>query len=363
MKHWIKAYAKSARSSDVFVGRPDHAQLVAVGLFGEAGSVLAEVKKRQREQDVYPRYLDALGEELGDTLWYWVRLTELVDRPLLDKVAREGANPRRRPLMMSALELGTAAGHIIGVLNRGGQSELRDYLISVWTALQRIAIAAGTTLERCAYDNVRKTQSRWPAEAKRAGWPRPSAYQPLFDSGFPREDQLPRKLDVEFIERRRGVRKQVVLRINDINVGSRINDNITDADFYRYHDIFHLSHATFLGWSPVVRDLLRCKRKSQPEIDENQDGARAVIIEEAISALVFSRAKHMRYFEDATQVDYDLLKMIAELVRSYEVEVVPMWQWERAILEGYRIFRALKANGGGHVSLSLTERFIKYRRR
>ena len=51
--------------------------------------------------------------------------------------------------------------------------------------------------------------------------------------------------------------------------------NIADADGYRYHDIFHIANAVFLGWSPVVRALLRCKRKSQPHIDENEDGARA----------------------------------------------------------------------------------------
>ena len=111
----------------------------------------------------------------------------------------------------------------------------------------------------------------------------------------------------------------------------------------------------------MIRDLLRCKRKSSPELDENQDGARAVIIEEAISALVFSRAKHAHYFEGARQVDYDLLKSIAEFVRGYEVEVVPVWQWERAILEGFRVFHRLKSQHGGHVALSLTRRTLQYR--
>ena len=97
-------------------------------------------------------------------------------------------------------------------------------------------------------------------------------------------------------------------------------------------------------------------------MDENQDGARAVIIEEAISAVVFSRAKHAHYFESATQVDYDLLKIIAEFVRGYEVEAVPTWQWERAILEGSAFFVGSESNHGGRVSVSLRQRSLKYRK-
>jgi hypothetical protein len=132
-----------------------------------------------------------------------------------------------------------------------------------------------------------------------------------------------------------------------------VTDNILDPDGYRYHDIFHFSHAVSLGWSPVTRALLKCKRKSQPAIDENEDGARAAALEEAISALVFSRAKMMRYFEDATQVDYDLLKSIQEMIQGYEVQSIPVWQWEHAILEGYRVFRLLTQNQGGAVKWDL----------
>jgi len=357
---WVAAYARNAKHSDIFVGRPDHQLLLAAGLLGEAGSVLAEVKKRQREQDVYPGYLDSLGEELGDALWYFIRLVDLIDRPMLASIAGERSRATRRPALTSALDLGAAAGAIISHLRRGDRFALREPLQAAWEALERVARTAGTTLEQAAAQNLSKTQSRWPRERSRPNWPRPTDYYPLFDKGLPVEDWLPRQLEIEFIERNRGLRSQVVLRVNSINVGSRINDNISDPDHYRYHDIFHLSYAVFLGWSPVIRDLLRCKRKSRPELDENQDGARAVIIEEAISALVFSRAKHARYFDGAMQVDYDLLKSIAEFVRGYEVEVVPAWQWERAILEGFRIFRLLRANRGGHVSLSLTDRSIDY---
>jgi NTP pyrophosphatase (non-canonical NTP hydrolase) len=357
---WLLAYAKAARASDKFSGRADHAQLISAGLFGEAGSVLAEVKKRQREEDVYPDYLGALGEELGDCLWYFVRLADECDPALLRVLARQHVRASRRPALSSALHLGVAVGRVIAAVESNDRAALKGALYDTWRALERVAAGTRMTLQQAADANLFKTQSRWPLESARPGWPRPSDYYPLFDTDMPREERFPRELEIEFIERGKG-RKQVILRCNGINVGARINDNISDLDFYRYHDIFHLSYAVFLGWSPVIRSLLRCKRKSDQNLDENEDGARAGIIEEAISAVAFSRAKHKRFFQDASQIDYDLLKNIGEFVRGYEVDAVPTWQWERAILEGFRIFRLLKANRGGHVALSLTDRSLKYR--
>ena len=95
-------------------------------------------------------------------------------------------------------------------------------------------------------------------------------------------------------------------------------------------------------------------------IDENQDGARAAIFEEAISAIVFTHAKQTSFFEGAEQIDYDLLKQIQGFIRGYEVEEVPLWQWEVAILEGYRLFRLLRSGHGGQVSWDLRRRTIDW---
>ncbi len=358
MKHrWLLDYAKEARASDLFANDPEHARLLAVGLFGEAGSVLAEIKKRRREEGVYPDYLGALGEELGDCLWYFVRLCDERDRPLLRALAQQPALATRQPVLRSALRLGAAVGRVVLAIESNDAMLLREGLTDVWRSLERVAASAGMTLRGAADANLYKTQARWPIESTRRDWPRPTDYYPLFDAKELREEQLPRELEIEFIER---AKDQVILRCNGINVGSRLTDNITDSDHYRYHDIFHLSYAVFLGWSPVIRALLRCKRKRNRQLDENEDGARAGIIEEAVSAVIFARAKKKQFFKDASQVDYDLLKSIAEFVRGYEVAAVPAWQWERAILEGFRVFRQLRANRGGHVTLSLTDRTILY---
>ena len=41
-----------------------------LGLFGETGSLLSEVKKKQRDRASYLGYAAAVSEELGDVLWY-----------------------------------------------------------------------------------------------------------------------------------------------------------------------------------------------------------------------------------------------------------------------------------------------------
>jgi hypothetical protein len=167
-------------------------------------------------------------------------------------------------------------------------------------------------------------------------------------------------MEIEFLERMRKGKPVVILRSMGLNIGDRLTDNIEEADEYRYHDVFHFGYAAFLGWSPVTRGLLRSKRKSRPHVDENEDGGRAQVIEEAISALVFSRAKELRFFDRLDHLDFELLKNIQELVKGYEVERVPLWQWERAILRSYEVFRRLKAERGGRVAIDLHRRRLDY---
>lgn len=48
-----------------------------LGLFGETGSLLSEVKKKQRDQVSYAGYQQSVLEEFGDVLWY---LAAVADR-------------------------------------------------------------------------------------------------------------------------------------------------------------------------------------------------------------------------------------------------------------------------------------------
>jgi MazG C-terminal domain len=127
--------------------------------------------------------------------------------------------------------------------------------------------------------------------------------------------------------------------------------------------VFHLAYAAILGWSPVLRSLFKVKRKSDPEVDENQDGARANLIEEGIATWIFNHGVRNHDFRNMASLDYALLKAIRELVIGYEVEDRPLWQWEWAILEGFRIFREIKKpeNRGGVVIADLEAHTIAFR--
>lgn len=351
---WLHEFADLAAKTDRFVGKDDHAALLAAGLIGEAGSVVAELKKARREREAYPVYRDRMMEEVGDFLWYFVRLAAVVAPGLLDELQgpdQELVQAADGPQLTTHLDFGASVGEVLAAVSASTHSDAKASLRRTWALLNVISNDSNVSLRDAADRNTAKTRSRWPGEKR---------YAALFDDGFPVEEQLPRRLQVEFLERSRGAQNAVILRCNDINFGDRLTDNIEDPDGYRFHDIFHFAYAVHLGWSPVVRALMRTKRKSDPKLDEAQDGARASIIEEAVSAIVFSRAKQLKFLEGLDHVDLDLLKTVKEFVEGFEVASVPLWQWEAAILDGYRIFRALRAGPGGRVTLDLNNRSLTY---
>ena len=345
---WLTEYSEAAARTDRLVGEPNHTEILTAGLFGEAGSVLAELKKEDRERQAYPAYRNRLVEELGDLLWYLVRFSTAAAQFKLASLDPPVHPPQQRNerVLDRALVLGAAIGELCALQQEEGKVG-EERLQAVWDALFRVAVGAGISLYDAAQQNLAKIRSRWPREHQ---------FIPFFDDSFEEWEQLPRKLHVEFRQIERSGTKVVILRCNGLNFGDRLTDNIEYPDFYRFHDVFHFAYAVYLGWSPVMRSLLNCKRKSDPRLDENQDGARARIIEEAISAVVFSRAKEMEFYRGIGHVDYDLLKTIREFVRGFEVEQAPLWQWEKAILQGYRVFRALRDNNGGNVTLDMLNR-------
>lgn len=349
---WFQEFAATAAKTDSFTGKPDHTALLAAGLIGEAGSVVSELKKARRERDAYPVYRERMVEEVGDFLWYFVRLVAVVAPDLLREfqVPEPIALPKADQLT-AHLDFGASVGEVLAAISSSNHADIAPRFHRTWALLTVICSDARVSLRDAAERNAAKTRSRWPDEKH---------YAPLFDEAFPVEEQLPRRLQVDFLERPRGTQKAVILRCNEINFGDRLTDNIADPDGYRFHDVFHFAYAVHLGWSPVVRALMRTKRKSDSKIDEAQDGARAGIIEEAVSAIVFSRAKQLKFFEGLDHVDLDLLKTVKEFVEGFEVETVPLWQWETAILDGYRVFRSLCAGPGGRVTLELGTRQLTY---
>ena len=148
--------------------------------------------------------------------------------------------------------------------------------------------------------------------------------------------------------------------VDSKQIGNELTDNSYFTDGYRFHDIFHFSYAAILGWSPVTRSNLRCKRKSHLLIDEVEDGGRAIAIEEGISALVFSYAKDHEFLAGISTIDYQLLKTIKNMTIHLEIAQKSLGHWEKAIIMGYEVWRQVKNNRGGVVIVDLDSRSIIY---
>lgn len=184
----------------------------------------------------------------------------------------------------------------------------------------------------------------------------------FFDENFKKAEQFPRSFTLKFNE----------VGINDINevsvlfncerqLGDVINDNSYENDFYRYHDIFHYTFATLLGWSPCARAMMKRKRKSNLQYDRVEDGARAIITEEAISIIIFNEAKRKKFFSAAnSKVSKTTLKIIKGMTENFEVRIRSVEEWENAIKKSYEMFRLLIKNKGGYVQFDAVQHSIKY---
>jgi hypothetical protein len=223
---------------------------------------------------------------------------------------------------------------------------------NVFSEILWVANRVGISLEDAALGNLRKTQSRWPAQR---------LLPKRFDRRYPQYERLPTRISVDIIEERLADNNYFVYQVcNGINIGDRITDNISDPDEYRFHDVFHYAYAAVLGWSPVLRSLFKTKRKSKKRVDEGQDGARAILIEEGVSAIVFNEAKQSAFFERVGRgkLSFDLLKTVRQFVEGYEVDVMPYWAWEDAILQGYEAFRFLRRHRRGTVTVRRRELLV-----
>lgn len=247
-------------------------------------------------------------------------------------------------------ETGTVLTHYKKQLRDGSADpafrvQMREELGDVLWYVSAAAHHLGLDLEDLATANLSKITDRWrrtPAEAI------------PFDAGLDDHEQLPRHADFVFtLTKDSNGRETSVLTLDGVAVGDPITNASHIADGYCFHDIFHLAYAAVLGWSPVMRSLLKRKRRSNPETDEAEDGGRAIAIEEGISALVFSYASRHRYLDGKNHVDNDLLDVIHGMVAHLEVGAHRAADWEKAILTGFTAWRALRRLGGGTVHFDL----------
>lgn len=171
------------------------------------------------------------------------------------------------------------------------------------------------------------------------------------DSGFPHHERFPPHMEVIIWQPEPGTAR---MTINGQVVGDPLRDNNFQEDGYRFHDVFHVAHAAFLGWSPVLRASLRLKRKSIPDVDHTEDGGRAIVTEEGIVAMVFSYARNRDFLLGATALDPDLLLRIREMTSHLEVHARTPSDWERAILAGFQTWRRTRNWKGIRIDADLT---------
>ena len=76
---------------------------------------------------------------------------------------------------------------------------------------------------------------------------------------------------------------------------------------------------------------------------------------------MFDYAKGASFFDGVDTMDYSLLRTIKSLTSHLEVTRCSTAQWERAILDGYRVWREVRQNEGGTVIGDLISRSIAYR--
>lgn len=262
-----------------------------LGIVGEAGSVISELKKNIRDGDSYTSFKKKLKEELGDVLWY----------------------------------------------------------------LSTLASTNDLDLEEIAIENLKKTHDRFSEEDL--------SKLERFDFQYPKTECFPDEFEIEFIpiNNENGKKKvQIINKSDESTIGDPLTDNTYNDDGYRFHDIFHFGYVAYLGWSPVVRKLLNLKRKSNKEIDENEDGARAQITEELVSLYIYNHAQDHQLLKYSNSIDTEVLKTVQQLTSNIEVKDCTAKHWETAILNSYKIFDKLTQNNGGRVLVSLKNRELFY---
>ena len=429
----IHDYLSEAHKTDWLpTGELRHDINPRLGLAGEVGLLFTALKKEVRENRPTAAATKAtIQDELGDILWYSVTvakragldfqsdvlLANLIQIQSQGRSVRDAPAPLRRGVLESGGELetelrkGPEAVESFGRYQQlafsmswlTSKNALVPYLARIWSNAGQLltpfgssrrlehskindpnlvsralgdimwyvagfASVYGLDLDEVATENIRKIQSAFPSEDQKT----PTA---LYDEGHEVLEQFPRQFNVDFVE---ADSETAVMLINGVRVGDPLTDNAYSTDHgdrqvidgYRFHDSIHLAFVAVLGWSPVIRKLMMCKRKSEPKIDEVEDGARARIVEEMIVKIAHTHAVKVdrnSLLDESKRVNLNLLKDIVGLAEGLEVaggrvgyEACKYWEWEKAILDGFRIYNQLRRCRRGRVSLDLERRSVKF---
>ncbi|SFQ79854.1 MazG nucleotide pyrophosphohydrolase domain-containing protein [Hymenobacter arizonensis] len=265
--------------------------------------------------------------------------------------------------LLGYLGLAGEAGSVLTTLKklmRDGEGfgsfagRLTEELGDVLWYVAAIASHNDISLEEIAHRNLLKVRDRF-QEIELNSLPR---FDELYDERFPDS------FVVNFVEQQQEGFLTVSMRweneAGSLELGDPLTDNSRLPNQYRYHDVFHLGHIAFLGWSPVLRHLMKLKRKSDPIALDAEDRGRPQVAEEAITLIVYNYAKGNKMLRKSDRVDTDLLNTIQQLVVDLEVAQVSSFQWEQTIIASYQVFHQVVENKGGRVLVSPKDRRLEY---
>jgi hypothetical protein len=365
-----------------------------------------------------PQPNDEITEELGDTLWYCFSLAQAINDEPFDILAADiealrceiGSANRRAEEIATSLDPARRAAFLEAARSfppAGGYTFADDQLLAFKTrrtegqVLLEVSLAVlwklGAELLRSTLPNseirLNKNVADRPARIVlgEIAWhlsAMASLYDlslneviefnchkvgfrsergpntPLHDEDRAANERFPRVFEVGFI---RIGPKQSRMYVDGKPLGDDLTDNFYDDHGYRFHDVIHLALITHLGWSPVVRAMMKRKRKSQNDrVDEVEYGGRAQVVEELVIKAIHlegdKQAKAAgrciigtptRLFPHKSLINFKLLKTLRTYVEGLEVAKNASWEWEDAIFEACDIFYRLICEKQGTVHVDL----------
>jgi NTP pyrophosphatase (non-canonical NTP hydrolase) len=229
--------------------------------------------------------------------------------------------------------------------------ELGDILWYVANIAQKFELS----LNDIAGGNLAKIRDRWETAAAQSQL-FSNAYD--YDSTYPADERFPRQMDVELRVVTKDGKEVIQLLVDGEQCGDDLTDNAYTPDGYGFHDVLHFANIAVLGWSPVMRKLLGCKRKSNKLVDEVEDGGRAGAIEEGLAAVIFDYARSHSFFDGVKYVDYELLRTLKGAAEHLEVRRCALNDWQNAILQGYAVWRPIAEARGGKFRVDLDARTL-----
>lgn len=425
----IDVYNAFVKSTDlnVHLDRIDREDIAIYGLVGEMGALTSAVKRRliaEKSGVPWNMATDEVVEEIGDAFWYWVLLCQIYQfEPVqilknnISSVAgslnekggkgelfRKSVGPARSKAFgelysrfmsrcdltfddyreVSFLTRRTDGKVFVGVcltvlaqlgaeLLRGKFPEVEDQINTVIqsrtidnilgeVAWHLAAISGEYKLDlmQVLGENIKKLKRRLDK----------SSPTKSHDEQYPNHEHIPRKFDISFVM---VGRENSRMYLNGRRLGDELTDNSYSDDGYRFHDVLHFAVLANLGWSPVIRDLMKKKRKSRPKTDEVEDGARARIVEEAVIKAIHSEGLRVSaprariagghpvpLFSSHSEITFQFLKFIENLTKGLEVERNQYWEWERAMLQASEVFHKLRNEEQGTVRVDLDTRQITF---